>query len=281
MSDVYSPTTTTPIGDAAELTAATASLVNAGTNVGVAIKNGQMADKNFELQQGWYEYQKALQQEIFNREDTAFARRVKDVTKAGFSPLAALGQSAGSGQVVSTTAPQHSGYQSPDLSPITQAASLINAAETSRLEREATEYNLNWYRERGLPTNSGMYERVIADVLGMLGTNINDLPEYLRNKYFGFVDDLTEGAQKAADMLMPPVADSETIKRNEAAVDKSATLNSEKPNAPATDLSGIKRYRDRLATWKKMESEMLSSYGDPAYSHYVEDWYKKNPRPKK
>lgn len=52
------------------------------------------------------DYNRALQQTIFNREDTAVQRALQDVTAAGFSPLAALGMSAGSGSVVSSpTAP--------------------------------------------------------------------------------------------------------------------------------------------------------------------------------
>lgn len=52
------------------------------------------------------DYNRALQQTIFNREDTAVQRALQDVTSAGFSPLAALGLSAGAGSVVSSpTAP--------------------------------------------------------------------------------------------------------------------------------------------------------------------------------
>lgn len=46
------------------------------------------------------DYNRALQQEIFNREDTALQRAVSDATSAGFSPLAALGVPSGAGQVV-------------------------------------------------------------------------------------------------------------------------------------------------------------------------------------
>lgn len=47
------------------------------------------------------DYSRALQERIFEREDTAMQRAVDDFTAAGFSPLAALGQSAGAGAVVS------------------------------------------------------------------------------------------------------------------------------------------------------------------------------------
>lgn len=47
-----------------------------------------------------FEYQKQLQQQIFEREDNAVQRRVKDLEKAGFNKLMASGQSANAGQSV-------------------------------------------------------------------------------------------------------------------------------------------------------------------------------------
>lgn len=68
-------------------------------NVGIGIWNAYQQSKN-------YEYQKRLQQKIFEREDNALQRRVADAEKAGYNKFAVLGQGAGAGSVVSTTAPQ-------------------------------------------------------------------------------------------------------------------------------------------------------------------------------
>lgn len=61
---------------------------------------------NYGLQKKNYEYQKALQQQIFQREDTAVQRRMEDLRAAGINPYLAAGSSAGAGSVVSTSAPQ-------------------------------------------------------------------------------------------------------------------------------------------------------------------------------
>ena len=47
-----------------------------------------------------YDYQKALQQVIFNREDTAVQRRRKDLEAAGLNPNLAAGSAASAGAVV-------------------------------------------------------------------------------------------------------------------------------------------------------------------------------------
>lgn len=75
--------------------------------------NRNMATQAFEAQEAQRDinnqryveerdYNRALQQQVFEREDTAMQRAVEDGVSAGFSPLAALGHSAGSGAIVSS-----------------------------------------------------------------------------------------------------------------------------------------------------------------------------------
>ncbi len=74
---------------------------------------------NIEWQQKQYlenrDYQRALQQTIFDREDTAYQRAVEDATAAGFSPLAALGNTANAGAVVSSSEAPAGQLQAPQL----------------------------------------------------------------------------------------------------------------------------------------------------------------------
>lgn len=93
-------------------------LISAPFNIGLGIANTVRAFKkdaqeqdNFEWQKDQYieqrDYDRALQKEIFAREDTAVQRALDDYTNAGFSPLAAIGQNYDAGQAISSSsAPQ-------------------------------------------------------------------------------------------------------------------------------------------------------------------------------
>lgn len=87
-------------------------LTNIGTGIASAIQgkknydlNEQIARDNLAMQQSNLEYQKDLQQQIFQREDTSYQRTINDMRKAGLSPLAMSGTN-NSGAVLTTNAPQ-------------------------------------------------------------------------------------------------------------------------------------------------------------------------------
>lgn len=82
--------------------------------------NKSIADANLDFQREQQAYERDLQQQMFQREDTAIQRQVADSRAAGVSPLANLSGAASSGVVANTTTPQ-SGYQA-------QAATMQNGA---------------------------------------------------------------------------------------------------------------------------------------------------------
>lgn len=110
---------------------------NGQTNV----VNKQIADDNLEYQRELQEYQKALQQQIFEREDTAYQRTAADMAAAGINPLM-MKQTNGAGAEVPMT-PLHNDFQMQDtgvlsaLSPLLSLADTVNGAKTGEYQRDA------------------------------------------------------------------------------------------------------------------------------------------------
>lgn len=72
-----------------------------------AIGNLGASYLNFGLQREQFDYQKALQERIFAREDTALQRRMADAAAAGLNPYSVINSGgANAGSVVKTEAPQ-------------------------------------------------------------------------------------------------------------------------------------------------------------------------------
>lgn len=72
-----------------------------------SLGNVALGGLNYNSQLANLDYQKELQQKIFQREDTALQRRMSDAKSAGLNPYSVINSGgAGAGSVVSTKAPQ-------------------------------------------------------------------------------------------------------------------------------------------------------------------------------
>ena len=122
-------------------------VLNFGLGIGQTFVQKSAADRNYELQTENLDYQKALQQKIFEREDTAVQRRRADLEAAGFNPNLAAGSAAGTGSVVSTTPPQKDGSW---LNKLKYNIDFFNSIEDMKQKRLQTEilrqnkYKLTW-----------------------------------------------------------------------------------------------------------------------------------------
>lgn len=100
--------------------------------------NKEIADQNLAFQRENLEYQKDLQQQIFEREDTAYQRKVDDLVKAGINPaVAATGSGSAAGSIVSTQAPHNDmKYQVPQFNLGSAIDTLKSLKQISSIEEQ-------------------------------------------------------------------------------------------------------------------------------------------------
>ena len=92
-------------------------------------------------------YQRDLQQKIFDREDNAVQRRMADLQAAGLNPNLAAGSSAGAGSVVGRSNAQNVNYDSGSMIDALSAVSQLKLqkAEADKLKAETENAQKEWY----------------------------------------------------------------------------------------------------------------------------------------
>lgn len=156
--------------------------------------NKAIADQNLGFQRENLDYQKALQQQIFEREDTAYQRTAQDMAAAGLNPLTMNGTNA-SGDVVSTTPLnnefQAQGYQAQGYQ--AQGATMIaHKAERFQKQMMSFEWLANAFNSIGDGVNQAIEHGLQIDSLNNQLKN-DEVDRFLKMKGAGYYGDLPGG----------------------------------------------------------------------------------------
>ena len=116
--------------------------MNLGSNIVTNQANERIAQQNLAFQNENLEYQKDLQKQIFEREDTAYQRKVNDLIAAGINPaVAASGSGSPAGSVVSTQAPHNDmKYQAPQFNLGSAIDTLKSLKQIASIEEQTNVY---------------------------------------------------------------------------------------------------------------------------------------------
>lgn len=151
--------------------------VNAISNIAGGLSSKSVAEKNLSQQQKNLDYQKHVQEQTWQREDTAIQRRKADLQAAGFNPwIAAGGNGANSGSIVSTQAPQNQFNPQPYYQAFGNAVQQMPGAAVDMLKA------LEQYKQDKLYTS---YMQMRNSEQAMYNTDMN---YYLMNNY-GWLDE--------------------------------------------------------------------------------------------
>lgn len=146
-------------------------------NTGYSVYQDQ---RNYQFSKDVFDYNKALQQEIFNREDTAYERKRRDLERAGLNPnLAAGGSGSGAGAIVgnSNQAGDHQLYKA-DL--MRNLGAYLDARMASEKIKQTEYENFlldNKYQNDKLNfeqnSQSSRFNRFYNDVQGVFDSNMD------------------------------------------------------------------------------------------------------------
>ena len=186
--------------------------LDALTGKGANDTNKEIADENLDFQREKFDYEKGLQQELFDREDTSYQRTVNDMRLAGLNPLN-MQNTNGSGEAIATTG-LHNDYTANPTRQLEALNMLFSAAQQSITTTSNSSLNnaqanlLNQQAENQRIKN--MYEQDVlaAQLSSSYYDNSskyfdvhNKLRNYQMNELFGWTDNMPEWMKQSSARL--------------------------------------------------------------------------------
>lgn len=172
--------------------------------------NERIAQENLKYQRELQEYNKALQEKIFQREDSAYTRTASDMRSAGLNPLSMNGTN-GAGEAIALS-PLNNGYEEKPwnyqsmspldaLSTVLGYSSALESIKGQRLSNEAQSL-ANSYNQQTLSdrVNAQTYETMMKQTESLLRSydEANAYQKRIYNSMFGIVDGMSESERQSA-----------------------------------------------------------------------------------
>ena len=158
--------------------------IEAETGAGTNETNKEIADQNLGFEREKFDYDKALQEKMFEREDTSYQRTVNDMRMAGLNPLN-MQSTNGAGVTVATTAPQNRfSAQS------TQALQLMSTIFNSALQAKSVSSNNSLQQANANLLNAQAQNQRIKNIYedSILSASLSNMRYDNNMKYLDFTD---------------------------------------------------------------------------------------------
>lgn len=208
--------------------------------------NQDMNNANIALQDKWnleamkrydteFEYNKALQQQVFEREDTAMQRQVADMAKAGINPLsqtlsgANAGQAVGLPNPVNGQAPQNTFAMQNVIAGALEGMNALSNLNTQGIERDKLRAEENYQK---LVNESQALDNLIK--ANKNGVTVDDNGNLKINKNFRQEQDITESNYQNNEASRRRNQREDTFQENFGAHDLMSQA-----GRTATDVAGI------------------------------------------
>ena len=155
---------------------------------------------NYKQQKEQFDYMKQMQQQAWLREDNAVQRRVADLKAAGLSPTLAAGSAASSSAPIQVTAPQHQGFEVPNLADAVNTAVGVKQAIT-QMRKTVAEEQKAWSEKAGVDLNNALLQVAVDNAQVKYDLQKMQMSEI--EKKLGLIDEQT--AQAMQDRLFKKI----------------------------------------------------------------------------